>query len=263
MVHGSRYRRRTAPVARSRLQSGWRADQRHRSGTTAQGLIALDEKGNLGVFHSTAHRTLLVQPVADSSGVITLSPRANRLLLEQGGKIHPLRPGATRHPEISWSALWGKVWYQELRQAGLRLAVHRRDHRLRTKLSLSPLTFGTPQGRLLRDDPGSSAGHRGRRLTAYFMAPAMRRKVKPVIELMEALPTVILGFFAGLFLAPYVEGHLPGVFSLLLLTPLGILLCRPALEPPARAYPSEPAGRLGSRAADPGGALPSAPSPCG
>ncbi|MFI9656266.1 hypothetical protein PA6761_00985 [Pseudomonas aeruginosa] len=60
--------------------------------------------------------------------------------------------------------------------------------------------------------------------TAYFMAPAMRRKVKPVIELMEALPTVILGFFAGLFLAPYVEGHLPGVFSLLLLTPLGILL---------------------------------------
>ena len=34
------------------------------------------------------------------------------------------------------------------------------------------------------------------------MAPAMRRKVKPVIELMEALPTVILGFFAGLFLAP-------------------------------------------------------------
>ena len=33
-----------------------------------KGFIALDEKGNLGVFHSTAHRTLLVQPVADSSG---------------------------------------------------------------------------------------------------------------------------------------------------------------------------------------------------
>lgn len=34
---------------------------------------------------------------------------------------------------------------------------------------------------------------------------------------------MILGFFAGLFLAPYVEAHLPGIFSLLLLTPLGIL----------------------------------------
>src|SRR5690606_18809489 len=60
--------------------------------------------------------------------------------------------------------------------------------------------------------------------TAYFMAPRMRRKVKPVIELMEALPTVILGFLAGLFLAPYVEGHLPGIFSLLVLMPIGILL---------------------------------------
>ncbi|MGC3218541.1 phosphate ABC transporter permease, partial [Pseudomonas aeruginosa] len=60
--------------------------------------------------------------------------------------------------------------------------------------------------------------------TSYVMAPAMRRKVMPVIELMEALPTVILGYFAGLFLAPYVEGHLPGVVSLLLLTPLGFLL---------------------------------------
>ena len=60
--------------------------------------------------------------------------------------------------------------------------------------------------------------------TAYFMAPSLRRKVKPVIELMEAMPTVILGFFAGLFLAPYVEGHLPGIFSLLMLLPIGILV---------------------------------------
>jgi phosphate transport system permease protein len=41
---------------------------------------------------------------------------------------------------------------------------------------------------------------------------------------MEALPTVILGFFAGLFLAPFLENHLPGIFSLLVLTPVGILL---------------------------------------
>jgi len=59
--------------------------------------------------------------------------------------------------------------------------------------------------------------------SACFMAPALRRKVKPAIELMEALPTVILGFFAALILAPYVEMHLPGLFSLLLILPLGVL----------------------------------------
>jgi phosphate transport system permease protein len=40
---------------------------------------------------------------------------------------------------------------------------------------------------------------------------------------MEALPTVILGFLAGLWLAPVLENHLPAIFALLLLMPLGVL----------------------------------------
>ena len=56
------------------------------------------------------------------------------------------------------------------------------------------------------------------------MAPAMRRKVKPLIELMEALPTVVLGFLAGLWLAPFVEMNLLGIFSILVVLPLSILL---------------------------------------
>ena len=43
--------------------------------------------------------------------------------------------------------------------------------------------------------------------TAYFMTPALRGKVKPTIEIMAALPTVILGFLAGLWLAPFVENY--------------------------------------------------------
>jgi phosphate transport system permease protein len=56
-----------------------------------------------------------------------------------------------------------------------------------------------------------------------LMAPAMRRKVKPLIELMEALPTVVLGFLAGLWLAPFVEKNLLGIFSILIVLPLSIL----------------------------------------
>lgn len=41
---------------------------------------------------------------------------------------------------------------------------------------------------------------------------------------MEALPTVILGFLAGLWLAPLIESHLPGLFALLLLLPVIVLL---------------------------------------
>jgi len=60
--------------------------------------------------------------------------------------------------------------------------------------------------------------------TAYFMAPRMRSLVKPTIEIMAALPTVILGFLAGLWLAPVMEDNMPGVFTLLFLMPIGVLL---------------------------------------
>jgi phosphate transport system permease protein len=60
--------------------------------------------------------------------------------------------------------------------------------------------------------------------TAYFMAPPVRKKVKPCIEFMEALPTVILGFLAGIWLAPLVETYLPGVLLVLFLMPVVLLL---------------------------------------
>jgi len=52
----------------------------------------------------------------------------------------------------------------------------------------------------------------------------MRQVVKPTIEIMEALPTVILGFLAGLWLAPMIEANLPGIFSALMIIPGAVLL---------------------------------------
>jgi phosphate transport system permease protein len=56
------------------------------------------------------------------------------------------------------------------------------------------------------------------------MTPALRRMVKPTIEIMEALPTVILGFLAGLWLAPLMEGNLAAVLLLFVVLPSGIVL---------------------------------------
>ncbi|WP_342243418.1 ABC transporter permease subunit [Pseudomonas sp. OTU5201] len=188
-----------------------------------KGFVALDSTGHLGVFHSTAHRTLLVEPVADSSGLLALSPRANRIVVEEGGKLLPFRL-SNPHPEISWSALWSKVWYESYDEPKYVWQSTSASTDFEPKLSLAPLTFGTLKAAFYAMLLAAPLAIAAAIYTAYFMAPAMRRKVKPVIELMEALPTVILGFFAGLFLAPYVEGHLPGIFSLLVLTPFGILL---------------------------------------
>ena len=188
-----------------------------------KGFMALDAKGNLGVFHSTAHRTLLVEPIAEGQVLAALSPRANRLLVESDGQLQRLLLD-NPHPEISWSSLWGKVWYENYDAPGHVWQSTSASTDNEPKLSLSPLAFGTLKAAFYAMLLAAPLAIAAALYTAYFMAPALRRKVKPVIELMEALPTVILGFFAGLFLAPYVEGHLPGIFSLLIFTPVGILL---------------------------------------
>ena len=188
-----------------------------------KGFLALDSAGTLGIFHSTAHRTLLTEPVAEGAAVAALSPRATRLLVESGDQLQRFVID-NPHPEISWSALWGKVWYESYPEPDYVWQSTSATGDFEPKLSLSPLAFGTLKAAFYAMLLAAPLAICAAFYTAYFMAPALRRKVKPVIELMEALPTVILGFFAGLFLAPYLENHLPGIFSLLLLMPVGILL---------------------------------------
>lgn len=188
-----------------------------------KGFFALDTEGNLGIFHSTAHRTLLVEPIADGQAVVAVSPRANRVLVEHDGELQRFIID-NPHPEISFSAMWGKVWYENYDAPDYVWQSTAANTDNEPKLSLAPLAFGTLKAAFYAMLLATPLAIAAAVSTAYFMAPAMRRKVKPVIELMAALPTVILGFFAGLFLAPYVEGHLPGIFSLLIFTPIGIFL---------------------------------------
>jgi phosphate transport system permease protein len=187
-----------------------------------KGFVARDTAGNLGVFHSTAHRTLLVAPVAQGAALMTLAPRADHLLIETKGQLLPFALD-NPHPEVSWSALWDKVWYEHYDAPAYIWQSTAATSDFEPKLSLAPLAFGTLKAAFYAMLMAAPLAIAAAIYTAYFMAPAMRRKVKPVIELMEAMPTVILGFMAGLFLAPYLEMHLPGIFSLFLLTPLGIL----------------------------------------
>ena len=188
-----------------------------------KGFLALDDSGTLGVFHSTAHRTLLKEQVADGMAMAALSPRATRLLVEADSRLQNFAID-NPHPEISWGALWSKVWYESYPEPDYIWQSTSANTDFEPKLSMAPLAFGTLKAAFYAMLLAAPLAICAACYTAYFMAPALRRKVKPVIELMEALPTVILGFFAGLFLAPYMENHLPGIFALLLLLPMGILL---------------------------------------
>jgi phosphate transport system permease protein len=191
-----------------------------------KGFVTADNQGQVGIYHSTAHRTLLVKSISSGIAIkhIALTPRADRLLAEdeqgqiQLWKIH------NEHPEISWSALWSKVWYESYDQPEYIWQSSSASNDFEPKFSLTPLAFGTLKAAFYAMLIATPLAIFGAIYAAYFMATGMRKIVKPTIEIMAALPTVILGFLAGLWLAPMIEANLPGVFLLFLLIPSGALL---------------------------------------
>src|SRR5690606_6788974 len=107
-----------------------------------KGFLALDSNGTLGVFHSTAHRTLLKEQVAEGTAVAALSPRATRLLVEANGRLQSFVVD-NPHPQISWSALWSKVWYESYPEPDYIWQSTSANSDFEPKLSLAPLAFGT------------------------------------------------------------------------------------------------------------------------
>ncbi|MFD2231670.1 ABC transporter permease subunit [Alkalimarinus sediminis] len=190
-----------------------------------KGFVVSDEQGHVSIFNATAHRMLLDEKVSDGKvSHITIAPRANFLIFENAQSQMVLWQVDNEHPEVSWQALWEEVWYEGYQESDYIWQSSAANNDFEPKYSLMPLAFGTLKAAFYAMLIATPLAICGALYTAYFMAPRLRRKVKPAIELMEALPTVILGFLAGLFFAPFMEVHLPGIFSWLLITPISIVV---------------------------------------
>lgn len=189
-----------------------------------KGFLAADADGNVAIYHTTAHRTLTVAQVARAPLMqLAVAPRANAMLAQDNsGQVHFWRI-ENPHPEVSWSSLWGKVWYEGYPEPSYTWQSSSASDVFEPKYSLVPISFGTLKAAFYAMVLAAPLAILGAIYTAHFMAPRLRRVVKPSIEIMEALPTVILGFLAGLWLAPLVEQTLPGIVSMLFVVPLGVV----------------------------------------
>ena len=188
-----------------------------------KGFIGIDESGKLKAFYTTSERTVLQHQLGSPASRVALSPRADAALIEDvEGKTHFFHI-RNEHPEVSWSALWGKVWYESYDKPDYIWQSSSATNDFEPKFSLIPVAFGTIKAAFYAMMVAIPLAILGAIYTAYFMTPKMRSTIKPTIEIMEALPTVILGFLAGLWLAPLVEFYLPAIFGLMLLLPLAIL----------------------------------------
>ncbi|MCC6006922.1 MAG: ABC transporter permease subunit [Rhodobacteraceae bacterium] len=188
---------------------------------------AVDAEGNVWIYHSSSDEVLF--EFARSGDVTTNSaamifPRSNGVMLvSQGGEVEAWQY-QNRHPEVTLGVLFGRVWYEGYDRpefvwqstAGTDLA--------EPKYSLVPLIFGTLKAAFYAMIFGAPIALMAAVYTSEFVHAGVRSTVKPMMEMMEALPTVVLGFIAALVLAPFVEEWIAAVILGFVALPLGLMV---------------------------------------
>jgi phosphate transport system permease protein len=188
-----------------------------------KGFLAADDR-RLGLYYSTSHRTLWegASPLASPASLF-YAPKADGAVVAAGTQIANLDV-FNPHPEVSWQTLFGKVWYEGYDHPDYVWQSSGASNDVEPKLSLTPLLAGTLKGTIYSLLLAIPLGVFGAMYASQFMHPAYKRYVKPLIEIMASLPSVVLGFLAGLWLAPRLEKAMPALLLMAFVLPLLVLL---------------------------------------
>jgi len=194
----------------------------------------MTESGMVNVFYTTSSAHLWQgQLTSTQPNAFAIAPRANGLVVITDSSTNVSKVNEqtlqvfnvhNEHPEVTWQALWQEVWYEGYPEPDYVWQSTSGSDDFEGKFSLVPISFGTIKAALYAMMFAVPIALTAAIYTAYFMTPVLRKKVKPTIEMMEALPTVILGFLAGLWLAPLMEEYLPAIFLLLVFLPLSTVI---------------------------------------
>ncbi|MDE2809633.1 MAG: ABC transporter permease subunit, partial [Gemmatimonadota bacterium] len=185
--------------------------------------LTTDAEGAIALHHLTSEQTAF--QLRDDSPVTALvfAPKADGFLaLGQDGWLrrfaldHP-------HPEISAAVLFGSIWYEGYGGREYVWQSTGGTDEFEPKLSLVPLILGTAKGTLYALLFALPLAILAAIYTAEFASPRVQGLVKPSVEVMASLPSVILGFLAGLWLAPLLESHLLGTLLLLPAVPTVVI----------------------------------------
>ena len=185
-----------------------------------------DESGEIWIRHGTTERTLLkLKDTPDPQGLlaVSLAPKDDGVLGVGRNGNAVLWSLQIPHPETTLQSLFGKVWYEGYSEPEYVWQSTAGTDAPEPKLSLIPLIFGTIKAAVYSLLLAIPIALLGAIYTSEFLPPSSRAVVKPVMELMASLPSVVVGFIAALVLSPIVENWIAAVVIAFALLPLTVI----------------------------------------
>ncbi len=181
-------------------------------------IYTMSTAGVVHADHMTSENHLFEAPSVYQ--VFGVSQKDNSLIaLEDKGLIHMWSIDSP-HPEASLKTLFGKVWYEGYNRPEFVWQSSSQSDDAEPKLSLVPLIFGTMKGTLYAMLFSIPVAIFGAVYTSQFTSYRFRKNIKPIIEVMASVPSVVIGFLIALWLAPIVERSLFPIVVGLFVLPL-------------------------------------------
>ncbi|MEE9391786.1 MAG: ABC transporter permease subunit [Planctomycetota bacterium] len=185
--------------------------------------------GGISVQDVTAEAEVLRLEVAVKSSqstaieALAISPREDAVLAITNGKIALWRVDL-KHPTARLGTLFGRVWYEGSEEPSHTWQTTGGSDDFEPKLGFLPMVFGTLKATFYSLLFGVPIALLAAIYTSEFMSPKAKGRVKPAIEFMASLPSVVLGFLAALVFAPFIENVIPVVIASFFLMPLAFVL---------------------------------------
>ncbi len=184
--------------------------------------ITIDKLGELHLNYSTTSATN-VKFDNEKKGIklVEFSPTADVIIVADDNSKIGFFNLQNEHPEVTVNSLFGKIWYEGYSKPEFVWQSTGGSDAFEPKMSLIPLIFGTIKGTFYAMIFSIPIAILGAIYVSQFAPKNLAAIIKPVIEIMAALPSVVIGFLAGLFFSPLFEKNL--LLILLLSTAAPIL----------------------------------------
>ncbi|HWB14391.1 MAG TPA: ABC transporter permease subunit [Pirellulales bacterium] len=180
--------------------------------------------GTVRVFYVT-NDSLLTEVTATPNtpvSLLAMYPRDNGLIAG-GGAEFDLCALDIPHPEVTLYSLFMPVWYEGYDAPSHEWQSSGGTDNFEPKLGMTKVVFGTLKATLYSLLIGVPLALLAAVYTSEFLHKGARARIKPTIELMASLPSVVLGFIAALVLAPVIERMLPTILVGMGMVPLSLL----------------------------------------
>jgi phosphate transport system permease protein len=181
--------------------------------------------GGMRVFQVTTDRQLVASSpaAAEPLRLMAVAPKGDGVLAVAPPALveWPLTVG---FPEVSLSALFRPLWYEGYDEPRHVWQSSGGADDFEPKLGMIPLVFGTVKATLYSLLFAVPLALFSAIYTSEFLHARAKARIKPAIEMMASLPSVVLGFVAALVIAPFVEVVIPTVLVGIVVVPLTFLL---------------------------------------